>query len=737
MHSSACFMFSRTSLRVALFLGSLLFAPAWLWADESTPQHPTPEQLKSLFPDRTFTPEQWKQFRSIHLDLNGDQKKEWIVIEDPNPPQQARKKKTCLCPAPKAKTEETAIKEALSTEFQQVLYQIVLIPIQRGKRIQHRNIQIWWDPERAKPADPDAWMRSSCRQLAPQKRKWRRWRLQQITFVRVDNGQTTSISWSRCHGLQRLSERRAEQRWQRWAKADIPVTIKTCPCPVKKDLSYLRASLPFKVTVVKVKDLPPPTTPTPAAGTPPAERKDSGDLNIPSLADSSGNTSGTSTTSGRYEIIGSYEADNVQITQLTESATIYALRLERNRQATRHTAGETVESLYVYDEGNSQKMKQVFSLKTARNNDPADPGTRQWIDLQFRNMDADHWLEIVADVYYENTQFSGKVARKMFKWHHGKYVPLNEYRGIYRVRASSTWANVAPEASGLLQKFLALRSSAQNLIDGFRDTVWVGGKMRRSLGDFFRIEWIKQVPLTGVALFTQPPQQLHPVVSALWQGNPPQLKPAQFVELKTPQGTMSVALSPEGGFRLIRFPETISTNYLQISLVERYTDPQTRRTRSIQIPDRERSHGFLAEVIPLTSEIRYTASSFASGPEGDRLPEHAGDSNNTTAWAEGRSDVGIGEWLQMILPTPQELTKITVINGCRRLGENYTLNSRIKEAQLTFSDGSTQDIVLKDSNKPQVVNLRSVKTRSVRLTIRSVYQGKLGHTTCLTEFRPS
>lgn len=745
----------RSQITQTLYVGFLIGAFALLatdpcWAD-STQQHPTLEQLKQLFPGRTFQPDQWKQFRSIHVDLNGDNHKEWIVVEDPNPPQKTKRKTTCFCPAPAPKADESAVKEALSAETQRALYQIQLIPTKRGKRLLHHDLQIWWNPEQASSTDPDIWMRSSCQQLGKLQRKWRRWRLRQITFVRMDNGQTTSISWARCHSLQRFSQKRGEKIWTRWSKADVPVTIKTCPCPKKKDLSYLKAAQPFQVTVIKVKAVPPPATPNPdnsnnsnnsnnssgANTPPPPERRDGeGDLNLPSLSDSSGSGTTTATSSNQYEVIGSYQADNVQITPLTESGTILALRLERTRQGSPTEAGETVESLYVYDEGNSQKMKQVFSLKTGRSNDPADPGTRQWIDLQFRNMDADHWLEIIADVYYENTQFSGRVARKMFKWHHGKYVPLNEYRGIYRVRASSTWTQVAPEGTSALQRFLSLRASANNLVDGFRDTVWVGGKMRRSLGDFFRIEWGREVTLTGIGIFTQPPQQLHPVVRSLWQGEPPQLKPAQYLKLKTPQGEMTVALKPEGGFQLVRFPSPINTGYLQITLVEQYIDPQTRRTVSIQIPDRERSHGFLSEIIPLTAEIRYTASSYGSGPDGERLPEHAGDSNINTAWSEGRSDAGIGEWLQMILPTPQSLTQLTVVNGCRRAGENYSLNHRVKEAQLTFSDGSTQDILLKDVHQPQIVKLRSVQTRSVRLTIRSIYPGKLGHTTCLSEFRP-
>lgn len=723
------------SFTTPLLLGLVAWCGSHLATSEvfakPTMQVPSAELLKAIFPQRKIPATQLQQFKSIRIDLNGDKKDEMILVEDPNPTRKKKKKKkVCLCKAPKPKKQAKRVIKTLTKKLRRAVYKVQIVAVKKRKRIRRRHIKIWWNPEKATSSDGNAWMIAACKRLGRKRRWFRRWRLRNITFINVENGQAKTIRWSRCKRFRRYRTRTAKRRWRRWARPDLPVTIKTCPCPKKKNLAYLKPTLPMKVTVIRI--VPPKPAAKDASKTPPPKRRDNG-LSIPSLNNA---PTGTATaTTGQYRVMGSYRADNVQITPLTRTPGIYALQLERTKQAGRNSARTTVETFYIYDEGN-KRMKKVFSLKTSKGNDPDDPGARQWVDLQLRNMDSDHWLEIVADIYYENIQFSGLVARRMFKWRNGKFVPLNTYRGIARVRASSTWKRLAPRASRRLKQQLRLRANPTNLVDGFRNTVWVGGKGKRSVGDWVRIEWVRRVPLFGIAVFTKPTRQVNPVVKNLWRGKPPALKPARFVRIQTVQGKMEFPLSEAGGVRLIRFPQTIRTRYLRFQLLRQYTDPKTRRRQTLNIPDKERSRGFVAEIIPLVKETRYTASSFENRPGSRRVASYAGDQRKSTAWAEGRSDSGIGEWLQMILPAPQTLQQITVINGCRRLGEKYILNHRVKRARLTFSNGSTQDVVLKDTHKPQVVKFRSVRTRSVRLTITSIYKGKLGHTTCLTEMRP-
>ncbi len=713
------------------------------WAGASpAAQRPTLAILKQLFPQRKISPKQHKQFRSIRIDLNGDNRKELIVVEDPNPPRKkVNKKKRCLCKAPKASGKEKAILRAMGSEMRNAIYRVQLIAVKRRRRVRHRILKVWWKPDQAEPSDPKLWLWASCQKLGKKYRSWRRWRIKEVNFSRTDNGLTSSIRWSRCRRLSRYSKRRALRRMRRWVQNGAPSMLKTCPCPKKKNLAYLKKAKPLRVTVAM---LPAPPLKPRVVKTKkskkkakPSPRKGNDDLKIPSLNTSKTNTESTSKKKG-YRIIGRYQASNVQITPLTKDSKIYALRLERVRQVSREFVRETVESLYVLDEGNSKQMIKVFSLRTARDNDPADPESRQWVDLKFRNMDGDHWLEIVANIYYENTNFTGMVSRKMFKWSEGKYVPLNAYRGIYRIRTSSTWSNVPPGVPRRFRKMLGMRVAASNVVDGFRNSVWVGKKKRRSIGDWIRIDWVRRMPVLGVAILTRPVHGLNPVVRSLWRRRkPPQMKPAQFVQIATGTKWKTTATLPaSGGIRLVRFPKPVTTQFLKFTIAGQFTNPKTRRRQTLTISNKERSRGFIAEIIPILAQIRYSASSFSRKLGEQKLPRHAGDRRKTTAWAEGRSDHGIGEWLQMVLPLPQTLHNLTVVNGCRRLGEKYILNNRVKAATLTFSDGSTQDVVLKDSHKPQVVKIRPVRTRSVRLTIRTVYRGKLGHTTCITELRP-
>lgn len=711
-------------------------------ASASTPQRPTPALLKQLFPNRKISPKQLKQFRSLSVDLNGDKRKELIVVEDPNPIRKAEnKKKRCLCKAPQANAKEKRIWRALGADMKSAIYRVQLIEVKRRRRVRHRIIKVFWKPGQAEPSNPKLWLLASCQKLSKQYRRWRRWRIREVNFVRTDNGLSSTVRWRNCRRLGRYSKRRALRRLRRWVKNGAPSLLKTCPCPKKKNLAYLKAGKPLRITVAMLPAPPPkPKASQPGKGKKgkPSARKGKDDLAIPSLQNKPSATSDTAKPKS-YLIIGRYQADNVQLTPLTTDSKIYAVRLTRSRQPSRQVARETVESLYLFDEGNSKRMVKIFSLKTARENDPNDPESRFWIDLSFRNMDGDNWLEIVANVYYENTDFTGMVSRKMFKWNNTKYVPLNQHRGIYRVRTSSTWNNAPRGLSRQFRKMLNLRVAATNIVDGFRDSVWVGKKKRRSVGDWIRLEFSRRMPVLGVAILTRPSSaNLNPVVRSTWQGKqPPRMMPAQFIQVKTSTRYNTVTSLPStGGIRFVRFPQAVNTQYLKLTILERFTDPKTGQRKNLTLSKKENTRGLIAEVIPVVAKAHYTASSFSKQGGDIRAPRHAGDRKKITAWAEGRSDDGVGEWLQMVLPVPQTLQKITVVNGCRRLGEKYILNNRVKSAKLTFSNGSTQDIKLKDVHKPQVIKIRPVRTRSVQLTIQSVYRGKLGHTTCITELAP-
>lgn len=701
-------------IHCAMLLGLMLIEPELSIAN-SDRQRPSLALLQQVFPHSKLSEVDLQRFSLIQVDLNGDKKNELIFVEDPNPPEQTSppKKPICLCPPPKLTDKEQQVMQALGKDFTSAVYQIQLEPKKQRRRTYH-DLKIWWKLEMIKPDMTHRWIIDACRDMALHARKWAKWQLREVSFVRSDNGENYSLSWTRCQNLRRVPAKRVERQLKSWLRSGEPTPAKTCKCPpIKKKRVMPKLQKPLNITVCAEK-----TASTPAV---PADKKPDAEIQPQPI----------------YEVIARYQAEDAQLSPLTRAGDVVGLRLERTEREVKRAV---TESIYVYDTTDTKRMKRVFHIEKSREIDRDEPDVRSWIDLRITNLDQDDWMEIIADVYFENAEFNGLIGRRMFKWHNGQYVPLNNYRGIYRVQASSTLQKIAPKASSRLQQILRSRTVVENLIDGFGDTAWIGNRTMRGIGEWVRLEWSKNTPMLGVAINTLPPKDFNPLVPSFWRSlekYAPKLYPPRFVRIQTSTGWETMAELPEGGgVYFVQFPSVVHTSFVQISIIDNYIDPKTKHRQKLQIPPKENSVAYISELIPITTQIRYTASSFVNMAGEIWMPEHVGDQRPETAWAEGRRDDGIGEWIQMLLPIPQTLQQITVINGCQRPGEKYVLNNRVKEALLTFSDGSTQEVLLKDTHEPQKLSIRSIRTNSVKLTIRSVYKGKVGSLTCISEFRP-
>ena len=106
-----------------------------------------------------------------------------------------------------------------------------------------------------------------------------------------------------------------------------------------------------------------------------------------------------------------------------------------------------------------------------------------------------------------------------------------------------------------------------------------------------------------------------------------------------------------------------------------------------------------------------------------------------TAWVEGVSGDGVGQWLQVRWSDGACFRTVSIRNGYGRSRAIFLGNNRVRAAQLTASDGFSMRIVLPDSNAPQSIRLpRIVKARWLRLTILSVYRGSRWRDTAIGGF---
>lgn len=115
-------------------------------------------------------------------------------------------------------------------------------------------------------------------------------------------------------------------------------------------------------------------------------------------------------------------------------------------------------------------------------------------------------------------------------------------------------------------------------------------------------------------------------------------------------------------------------------------------------------------------------------------PENAVDGKWASVWVEGASGDGTGEWIQLNFPSAARITKLGVVNGYGN-GPRFLENERIRDAEISFSDGSSRKIQLRDSNDLQYFDVGTHDTYWVRLTIESVYHGSRWTDAAIGEIR--
>ena len=130
--------------------------------------------------------------------------------------------------------------------------------------------------------------------------------------------------------------------------------------------------------------------------------------------------------------------------------------------------------------------------------------------------------------------------------------------------------------------------------------------------------------------------------------------------------------------------------------------------------------------------IRATASSIdptTKNSQGDitYYASNVLDGDPTTAWAEGVEGYGVGEWISLTFDNPIRLSKLKIWNGYQkikndRFGDRYTGNPRPERIRVT-TDHESLNVTLFDIKAPQDIALVGRETRTVRVEIRSVYQG--------------
>jgi len=129
-----------------------------------------------------------------------------------------------------------------------------------------------------------------------------------------------------------------------------------------------------------------------------------------------------------------------------------------------------------------------------------------------------------------------------------------------------------------------------------------------------------------------------------------------------------------------------------------------------------------------------SSSTLPADADGNYDPNNASDGINDTMWCEGnKAGDGTGDWLEFQLPSSQSVSKLTLINGIGTSMPFWMKANRATAATLTFSDGSTEAIAIKNSMLSQTISFPAHTTSKVRISFTTVAKGKEFNDLCISE----
>ncbi len=121
------------------------------------------------------------------------------------------------------------------------------------------------------------------------------------------------------------------------------------------------------------------------------------------------------------------------------------------------------------------------------------------------------------------------------------------------------------------------------------------------------------------------------------------------------------------------------------------------------------------------------AASATSSSEASGHPASAAiDQVKNSYWAEGAGGTGEGQVLTVTFAEPVDLDRVGFLNGASEQPEDFTTQPRIREAQLSFDNGTTETLELDDEADFQEKGISADDVTTVQLQIISVYPSPQG-----------
>lgn len=155
------------------------------------------------------------------------------------------------------------------------------------------------------------------------------------------------------------------------------------------------------------------------------------------------------------------------------------------------------------------------------------------------------------------------------------------------------------------------------------------------------------------------------------------------------------------------------------------------------VPDNYQLFWDLHFIQPFTADKVVASSKLSSQGSNTYGVSNLYDCNHETAWVEGVSGYGIGQWIEYQGVSEKQIKTINILNGYVKSDKAWSENARVSQLQVTCNGRPICILELENSRSLQSFNVQDLldtySVKTFRFEILSVYPGTKYQDTVISE----
>ncbi|PKL40557.1 MAG: hypothetical protein CVV44_02845 [Spirochaetae bacterium HGW-Spirochaetae-1] len=134
-----------------------------------------------------------------------------------------------------------------------------------------------------------------------------------------------------------------------------------------------------------------------------------------------------------------------------------------------------------------------------------------------------------------------------------------------------------------------------------------------------------------------------------------------------------------------------------------------------------RTSSYIYEIKSSSPTVKSTSPRFSFDKS------HLVDGDTKTSWQIRTAKGGVGEWLELKLKEPMDISEIVISNGFQlkdpEFGDLYFLNSRLRKVSICGDDTKCADFNIIDTKENIHLAVNFKKVMDIKIVIKDIYTG--------------